>query len=172
MKRNHSLLAYTRDSDTQVSELGPSGPSCFTRRFVYVLPCVILFLRFSVLLALWLPRFGKRELILVLFVRLFDLCLFGFVCFLYPWCLGRAAVCNCGTSWTFLLPFSPELKSKLTWDLVGSSGWLYGQNSKIYSDRKSKMAAIVAILKIYFRFLFWTERPVDLNLTRKHRGDM
>ena len=43
----------------------------------YVLPCVILFLCFSVLLALRLPRLGKRELILMLFVRLFDLCLFG-----------------------------------------------------------------------------------------------
>ena len=31
----------------------------------YVLPCVILFLCFSVLLALRLPRLGKRELILV-----------------------------------------------------------------------------------------------------------
>ena len=49
----------------------------------YVLPCVILFLCFSVLLASRLPRFGKRELILVLFVRLFDLCLFGFVGFLF-----------------------------------------------------------------------------------------
>ena len=51
-----------------------------TRRFVlfYVLPCVILFLHFSELLALRLPRLGKRELILVLFVRLFDLHLFGF----------------------------------------------------------------------------------------------
>ena len=48
----------------------------------YILPCVILFLCFSVLLALRLPRLGKRELILVLFVRLFDLRLFGFVCFL------------------------------------------------------------------------------------------
>ena len=47
----------------------------------YVLPCVILFLCFSVLLALRLPRLGKRELILVLFVRLFDLCLFGVVGF-------------------------------------------------------------------------------------------
>ena len=28
MKRNHSLLEYTRDNDTQVSEIGPSGPSC------------------------------------------------------------------------------------------------------------------------------------------------
>ena len=49
----------------------------------YVLPCVILFLCFSVLLALRLPRMGKRELILVLFVRLFVLCLFGFVGFLF-----------------------------------------------------------------------------------------
>ena len=49
----------------------------------YVLPCVIFFLCFSVLLALRLPRLGKRKLILVLFVRLFDLCLFGFVGFLF-----------------------------------------------------------------------------------------
>ena len=49
----------------------------------YVSPSVILFLCFSVLLALRLPHFGKRELILVLFVRLFDLCLFGFVGFLF-----------------------------------------------------------------------------------------
>ena len=44
----------------------------------YVLPCVILFSCFSVLMALRLLRLGKRELILVLFVRLFDLRWFGF----------------------------------------------------------------------------------------------
>ena len=71
----------------------------------YVLPCVILFLCFSVLLALRLPRLGERELILLLFVRLFDLHLFGFVRFSSSWCLGRAAVCDCGTLWTFFLPF-------------------------------------------------------------------
>ena len=49
----------------------------------YVLPCFILFLCFSVLLALRLSRLGKRELILVLFVLLFDLCLFGFAGFLF-----------------------------------------------------------------------------------------
>ena len=48
----------------------------------YFLPCVLLFLCFSVLLALRLPRLGNREQILVLFVRLFDLCLFGFIGFL------------------------------------------------------------------------------------------
>ena len=42
------------------------------------------FLFFPVLLALRLPRLEKGELILVLFVRLFDLRLFGFVTFVFP----------------------------------------------------------------------------------------
>ena len=70
---------------------------------LYVFPCVILFLCFSVLLVLRLPRLGKRELILVLFVRLFGLCLFRFVGFLFL--LGSGKGCDCGTPWTFLLPF-------------------------------------------------------------------
>ena len=53
------------------------------------------------LLALRLPRLGKKELILVLFIHLFDLHLFGFV----SWCLRRAVAYDCGTNWTFLLPF-------------------------------------------------------------------
>ena len=71
---------------------------------LYVFPCVILFLCFSVFLVLRLPRLGKRELIFVLFVRLFGLCLFGFVGFLFLLGLGRAAVCDCGTPW-FSLTF-------------------------------------------------------------------
>ena len=69
----------------------------------HVLPCVILFLCF---LALRLPRLGKRELILVLFVRLFDMCLFRFVGFLFLLVSGK----GCGL-WLwhsldfFLLPF-------------------------------------------------------------------
>ena len=55
----------------------------------YVLPCVILFLCCSVLLALRLPRLGKRELVLVLFVRLFDLRFFGFVCFFFLLVSGK-----------------------------------------------------------------------------------
>ena len=61
-----------------------------TRRYVF--PCVILFLCFSILLVLRLPRLGKRELILVLFVCLFDLCLFGFVGFLFL--LGSGKGCG------------------------------------------------------------------------------
>ena len=57
---------------------------------------------FSVLLALWLPRLGKRELILVLFVRLFDLCLFGFVSFLFLLVSGK----GCGLWLWHSLDFS------------------------------------------------------------------
>ena len=57
-----------------------------------VFPCVVLFLCFSVLLVLRLPRLGKRELILVLFVRLFGLCLFRFVGFLFL--LGSGKDCG------------------------------------------------------------------------------
>ena len=56
---------------------------------LYVLPCVILFLCFSVLFALRLPRLGKRDLIFVLFVCLMDLCLFGFVGFLFLLMSGK-----------------------------------------------------------------------------------
>ena len=59
---------------------------------LYVFPCVILFLCFSVLLVLRLPRLGKRELILMLFVRLFGLCLFRFVGFLFL--LGSGKGCG------------------------------------------------------------------------------
>ena len=72
---------------------------------LYVFPCVILFLCFSVLLVLRLPRLGKRELILVHFVRLFGLCLFGFVGFLFLLGSGKGYGLYCGTPWTFLLPF-------------------------------------------------------------------
>ena len=58
---------------------------------LYVFPCVILFLCFSVLLVLRLPRLGKRELT-VLFVRLFGLCLFRFVGFLFL--LGSGKGCG------------------------------------------------------------------------------
>ena len=61
----------------------------FYEAICFVLPCVILFLCFSVLLALRLPRLGKGELILVLFVRLFDLRVFGFVCFLFLLTSGK-----------------------------------------------------------------------------------
>ena len=60
------------------------------RRFVLCLTVCYFVLVFSVLLALRLPRLGKRELILVFFVRLFDLCLFGFVGFKFLLVSGKS----------------------------------------------------------------------------------
>ena len=81
-----------------------------TRRFVLCLTLCHFFLCFSVHLALRLPRLGKRELILVFFVHL---CLLDFSVSSSSWCLGRAEVCNCGTPWTFLLPFFFFVDKKL-----------------------------------------------------------
>ena len=53
----------------------------------------------------WITSLGQRELILVLFVRLLDLRLFGLSVSSSLWCLERAAACVCSTPWTFLLPF-------------------------------------------------------------------
>ena len=61
-------------------------------RFVVCLSVCRFVLCFSVFLVLRLPRLGKREVILVLFVRLFDLCLFGFVGFLFL--LGSGKGCG------------------------------------------------------------------------------
>ena len=75
--------------------------------------CVILFLCSSVLLVLRLPRLGKRELILVLFVRCSVCACLDLSVSSSSWGLGRAAVCDCGTPWTFLLPFLPSLPKVL-----------------------------------------------------------
>ena len=75
-----------------------------------VLPCVVLFLCFSGLFALRLPRLGREGW------ESWSWC-FSCVCSISAclvlsvssssWCLGKAAVCDCGTPWTFLLPFLP-----------------------------------------------------------------
>ena len=65
----------------------------------FVLPCIILFVCFFSPFSIAITSLGEeRELILVLFVRLFDLRLFGFVCLLFllvsgkgcGWCLWRS----------------------------------------------------------------------------------
>ena len=60
-----------------------------TRRFVVCLTMCHFVLVFFSPFRLRLPRLGKRELILVLFVGLFDLCLFGFVGFLFLLVSGK-----------------------------------------------------------------------------------
>ena len=67
-----------------------------------VFPCVVLFLCFSVLLVMRLPRVGRRGLVLVLFVRLFGLCVFRFVGFLFLFGSGK----GCGLWLWHSLDFS------------------------------------------------------------------
>ena len=103
---------------------------------LYTFPCVILFLCFLVLLVLRLPRLGKRELILVLFIRLFDLCLFGFVSFLFLFGSGK----GCGLWLWHSLDFSLTFFFLLTTWLVLNNWTL------IYSD----MTSIHRIIPIYY----------------------
>ena len=77
---------------------------------LYVFPCVILFLCFSVLLVLRLPHLGKRELIIVLFVRLFGLCLFRFVGFLFLLGSGKGCGLWLWHSLDFSLTFFTQLQ--------------------------------------------------------------
>ena len=55
----------------------------------YVLLVLFCSCVFSVLFALRLPRLRKRELILVLFVRVFDFSMFDFVCFIFLLVSGK-----------------------------------------------------------------------------------
>ena len=86
---------------------------------LYVFPCVILVLCFSFLLVLRLPRLRKRELILVLFVRLFDLCLFGFVDFLFLLGSGKGCGLWLWHSLDFSLNFFCNLETLSIWKYSG-----------------------------------------------------
>ena len=85
---------------------------------LYVFPYVILFLCFSVLLVLRLRRLGKRELILVLFVRLFGLCLFRFVGFLFLLGSGKGCSLWLWHSLDFSLTFFCYSTRRFTWSLA------------------------------------------------------
>ena len=58
-------------------------------------------------LSIAITSLGEERAILVLLYVMFDLRLFRLVLSVSSssWSLGRAAVCDCGTPWTFLLPF-------------------------------------------------------------------
>ena len=67
----------------------------------YVLPSVILFLCVFSRFSIAITSLGEERANLCAF-RTFVLDL---SISYSSWCLGRAAVCDCGTPWTFLLPF-------------------------------------------------------------------
>ena len=93
------------------------------------------------LTALRLPRLGKRELILVLFIRFFDLCLFGFVGFLFLLVSGvRGAVCNCGIPWTFSLTLFCNYGTRWTFS------YLFGNKDHTKEFVNKALPAVVQIL--------------------------
>ena len=61
-----------------------------------------------------------------------------------------------------------EPKSQSTWNLAGSIRVTCRSKIAKVIPLKSKLDAVAAILKIYFRFSSWTKRSIDLKLGRKH----
>ena len=89
-------MVYVAVSKSESMPLGLED-ICFMSYLVLFCSCV-----YQVLLALRLPRLGKREPILVLFVRVFDLHLFGFVCLVSGKGCGLCLWHSLGFSLTFL----------------------------------------------------------------------
>ena len=77
-----------------------------TRQFVLCLTLRYFVLVFLSPFSIAITSLGEeRARILVLFVRLFDLRLFGFVCFLFLFVSGKFCDFDCGIPWLFLFPF-------------------------------------------------------------------
>ena len=108
---------------------------------LYVFPCVILFLCFSVLLVLRLPRLGKRELILVLFVRLFGLCLFRFVGFFFLLGSGKGCGLWLWHSLDFLLPFFLEDLQTDRTNIYILHFYHYGRWERGFGSRKASLSS-------------------------------
>ena len=117
------------------------------RRFVLSLVlCYFVFVFFSVLLTL---RFGKRELIFVLFVRLFGLPLFGFVCFLFLLVSGK----GCGL-WLWNLISIVWTSSVTSISHVWLPVWKFGLNySLLYWHRQG----------------LWIPAKIQISITKRAR---
>ena len=73
---------------------------------LYVFPCVILFLCFFSPFSIAITSLGEERAILSGFSYVCSVCAcLDLSVSSSSWGLGRAAVCDCGTPWTFLLPF-------------------------------------------------------------------
>ena len=92
------------------------------------------------------------------------------------WGLGRAAVCDCGTPWTFLLPFFLHNHACCVCAVWRPfllpfvfSYLLLIKRSQYWVDPKSKMVLVAAILKNFFS---GTRRSIDSILGRTCQGDL
>ena len=122
-------------------------PPFFTLRgdLFYVLPCVILFLCFSVLLALRLPRLGKRDLILVHFRT--------FVRFVLVW------ICR------FPLPLG--VWEGLQFVIVALPG-LFSYHLFFYSTRRF----ILCLTLCYFVLVFFNPFSIALTSLAEERANL
>ena len=84
-------MVYSTDSSNTVVPVLVFVALWFILRGDFFMSYLVLFCScvLSVIIALGLPRLGKTWQILVLFVRLFGLFLFGFVCFLFLLVSGK-----------------------------------------------------------------------------------
>ena len=100
------ILVFFSPFSIAITSLGEESANLSAFR-TFVRFALVWFCLFPLPLGVWkrLHRLGRRGLVLVLFVRLFGLCLFGFVGFLFLLVSGKGCVFDCGTPWTFLLPF-------------------------------------------------------------------
>ena len=113
----------------------------------------LLFLCFSVLLVLRLPRLGKRELILVLFVRLFSLCLFRFVGFLFLLGSGKGCGLWLWHSLDFSLTFFAWLYIFVYCFAPGHYLWATSMNQFLKGTRSlfgSELRRITCYLRLFF----------------------
>ena len=95
------------------------------KRLQAVTPCV---LRYSVIFSIYFIRsFTAKSTLQVLLswsvnLHFLSSLLCKYMCNLLvssaSWCLRRAAVCGCGTPWTFLLPFFPAISRFFCTDIV------------------------------------------------------
>ena len=119
---------------------------------LYVLPCAILFLCFSVLIALRLPRMGKRELILLLFLCLIDLCLFGFVGFFFPLMSGKGCVCV-ALPGLFSYPFSSSLEGPTSNTVRFAQNSFQFQAAKLWNSFPEEARKITGFGNLYVLYL-------------------
>ena len=76
-----------------------------TRRFVlYLTVCYFVIVFFSPF-SIAITSLGEERANRSVFCTFLFACLFFVAVSLSSWCLGRAGACDCGTLWTFLLPF-------------------------------------------------------------------
>ena len=133
-----------------------------TRRFVQCLSVCHFVLVFFSPFSIAITSLGEeRKLILVLFVRLFDLCLFGFVGFLFLLGSGK----GCGLSLWHSLDFS------LTFFLVLYGGYMSQQQILAFLCPLHHFEYTVyfpqyGIHKLLFRLTNWNDRPTLCSTTQ------